>query len=134
MIILRNRNVIKTMSVIILSFFCFACLLPSPAHSTSEITGNQLKRDVGQVINDMICEILTPEMETRKLSLQEMEMTEGGSASELICNMITGGIGALCGAWAGGIATAFAASAVASGGITVVVSLVVGAALSTAIC
>jgi hypothetical protein len=55
------------MSVIILSFFCFACLLPSPAHSTSEITGNQLKRDVGQVINDMICEILTPEMETRKL-------------------------------------------------------------------
>ncbi len=63
-----------------------------------------------------------------------MEMTEGGSASEFICNMTTGGIGAIWGAWAGGIATAFAATAVASGGITVVVSLVVGAALSTAIC
>ncbi|MDY0095858.1 MAG: hypothetical protein RBT80_24445 [Candidatus Vecturithrix sp.] len=67
MSILRNREVIKTISVIILSFFCFACLLPSPAHSTPAITVDQLKRDVGQVINDMIYEILTPDMDTREL-------------------------------------------------------------------
>ncbi len=74
-------------------------------------------------------------MKTRKLSLEEMQLVEGGgSASGFICNMTTGGIGAIWGAWGGGISLAFGATALASGGVSVVVSLVVGAALSTAIC
>ncbi len=54
---------------------------------------------------------------------------------KFLCNLTSGGIGSIYGAWAGGIAAAvFGASAIASGGITVAVGLVVGAAISTIAC
>ena len=75
-------------------------------------------------------------METKKLSFNEMEEIEGGSSYgySLVCNLTTGGLGAIYGAWAGGIALAFGATAIATGGVSILVSLAVGAALSAAIC
>ena len=62
-------------------------------------------------------------METRKLSLQEMEMTEGGDAASAICNMTAGLIGGIWGA----------AISACSFGAAIPLGILVGAAISTAV-
>ena len=57
------------------------------------------------------------------------------SAGSFMCNLASGGIGSIYGAWAGGIAAGvFGASAIATGGLSIGVGLVVGAAISTMAC
>jgi len=77
-----------------------------------------------------------PDYGNKKLSFNEMEEIKGGSSygHRVVCNLTTGGLGTIYGAWAGGIAFAFGATAIATGGITILVGLAVGAALSAAIC
>ena len=74
----------------------------------------------------------------KTLEWNQLEMLEGGAAgygASFMCNLATGGIGAVYGAWGGAIASAvFGASALASGGVTIVVGLVVGSALSAIAC
>lgn len=57
------------------------------------------------------------------------------SFGSFMCNLASGGIGSIYGAWAGGIAAGvFGASAIATGGVSIAVGLVVGAAISTIAC
>ncbi|MFV0289916.1 MAG: hypothetical protein ACK5IJ_03335 [Mangrovibacterium sp.] len=57
------------------------------------------------------------------------------SFATFVCNLTSGGIGTVYGAWAGAIAgAAFGASTIVSGGTAAVVSLVVGSAISTIAC
>jgi len=60
-------------------------------------------------------------METKKLSLQEMEIVEGGDAASAICNFTGGLVG---GIWGGAISAA-------SFGAAVPVGILAGAAIST---
>ena len=51
-----------------------------------------------------------------------------------ICNLVTGGLGAIYGAWSGALLGTIVSSAVVSGGTSVIVGIVVAAAFSTIIC
>jgi len=74
-------------------------------------------------------------METKSLSFEQMENLNGGSDGTFWCNLASGGIGAVYGAWGAGIASAvFGASAIASGGVSIVIGLTVGAIISTVAC
>jgi hypothetical protein len=60
-------------------------------------------------------------METKKLSLEEMEAVEGGNADSVACNLAAGIVG---GIWAAGIS-------LLSFGAAIPVAILAGAAIST---
>lgn len=64
----------------------------------------------------------------------EQSMTRGVTLETIACNLATGGIGAVWGEMAFGVALACGASAVATGGVSLAVSLIGSAVLSSVVC